>query len=213
MKALNKTLRGAAALVPVLIVGCSGGGGGDGSDPPPAAPVPVDRPPTLTSVRPQSINEGEVLGPIELGIADAETPPERLLVRAAAEDSGLLPAAGIEVVESGGQRVLYLAPAAGQSGKTHVTVEVTDGGGARTATTFAVEVQPLFDGEFSGWMRGVVLARAEFDAAVGEANDDGSPLPALEDIPRIRFSDYSENDPAAYDDLLPGEDVVESPEE
>ena len=212
MRYSSKTRIGVAAFVPALIVGCSGGSGG-GSDPPPASPVPVDQPPAISSVSPQSVDEGEVLGPIEIGVTDAETPAARLLVSARADDSSLLPAAGIEVVESGGQHVLYLTSVEGQSGKTNVIVEATDGNGARTAMTFAVDVQPLFDGEFSGWMRSVVLARNEFDTAVGEANEDGSPLPEPEDIPRIRFSDDSEENPAAYDDLLPAEGVIESPEE
>ena len=162
---------------------------------------------------PQSVDEGEVLGPIEVGVADAETPAARMLVSAKSENSALLPGTGIEVVESGGQHVLYLTPAEGQSGTTNVIVEATDGNGAKTAMTFAVDVQPLFDGEFSGWMRGVVIARDEFDTSVGEANEDGSPLPGPEDIPRIRFSDDSAENPAAYDDLLPGENELESPEE
>jgi hypothetical protein len=208
----KKTLIGVGAFVPALIVGCSGGGSG-GSDPPPAAPAAVDQPPTISSVSPQSIDEGAVLGPIEIAVADAETPAARMLVSARADDSSLLPGTGIEVVESGGQHVLYLTPAEGQSGKTNVIVEATDGNGARTAMTFAVDVQPLFDGEFSGWMRSVVLGRNEFDTSVGEANEDGSPLPGPEDIPRIRFSDDSEANPAAYDDLLPAEHELESPEE
>lgn len=206
MKHSKKGAIGAVLLAPLLVAGCGGGSSGGG---PPAAQVPVEQaPPTIASLTPQTMDENAVLGPIALAVGDAETPAGALTVNGRAADSALLPDDGVEISGTGKDRTLFLIPAAGRSGTTDVTLAVADASGARTTTTFSVAVEPLFPGEFSGWMRGVVATRNLFDEAVGELNEDGTPLTGPEDIPRIAFSDNSADDPAAYDDLLPADGVV-----
>ena len=183
----------------ITLVGCSGGGdGGDELTAP-----PVNQAPTISSIERQTVDEDAIAGPISMRVSDAETPASLLTVLASSSDPSLLPHEGIVIDGDAEERQIVLIPAAGQAGVATVTIDVMDSGGQSASTSFDVDVLALFRGEFSSWMRTVSLSPGEFDAPIGEFPDDGSTLAEIEDIPRIKFSDDSAEDEAAYDDLLP----------
>jgi hypothetical protein len=198
---MNHTIRAAAAACSVALLAAACSSGGSDGAPPPSAPP--NSPPRVGSVADQAFDEDSIAGPIALSVQDSDTPATMLAITATSSNPGLLPDAGIEIVGEGAERSMALLPAPGQSGTATVTLEVADGDGGVTTTAFDVTVEPLFRGEFSSWMRGVVLVQDAFDEPIGVDHADGSPLTDVENIPRIRFSDDSEGDPTAYDDLLP----------
>lgn len=204
---IDSTLRSllAASAIAFALAGCGGGYGDDSGG---EVPGPVNAAPTIAGIDDQSVDEDAIAGPIGMKIGDAETPAASLTVAARSSDRTLLPDAGIEITGEGEDRTLVLVPAPGQSGTATVTIEVADADGGKTATSFELTVNALFRGEFSSWMRSVALAPEAFDEPIGKLDEGGAPLPEVEDIPRIRFSDDSADDPAAYDDLLPAEGEV-----
>jgi hypothetical protein len=82
---------------------------------------------------------------------------------------------------------------------------VTDGGGAVSRSTFDLTVAPLLRAPFSEWVRTTALPRGLTANPVGEAAEEGQPLPQVEDINRIRIQD----DGASFDDLIPPEEPDE----
>lgn len=189
------------SAVALAAAGCGGGGGNTMNNPPPTAGT--NAAPTVSGIPDQSVDEDSLTDPIEVVVADAETDSADLVVDVTSSDAMLLPSGGIDVVGGGSQRILTVVPAAGQSGTADVTVTVTDPQGASASSRFQLTVNALYRAEFAGWMRGTVLAQGESDDPVGAPHDDGSPLGDTEDILRIKFSDATAADPAAYDDLVP----------
>lgn len=194
------------SVVALAAAGCGGGGGSNTAGDPMDVPVaPQNSVPSVSVVPDQEVDEDGLAGPIKVVVGDAETDPSALVVSISAADAMLLPQGNVEVSGEGADRTLFLLPAPGRSGATDVTMTVTDADGASTSASFTLTVKPLFRAEFAGWMRDTVLAQGAFDAPVGALHDDGSPLTEVEDILRIRFSDATVDDPAAYDDLLPSD--------
>jgi len=189
-----------------LAAGCSGGGGS--SEPTPAPPqVPVNAAPTISAIANQTIDEDGATDALAFTIGDAETSPDALSV-SVSSSSGIVQADGLELTGSGSSRALAIFPAAEQSGNATITVAVRDAAGAVTNSKFELTVTPLLRAQFSGWVRNTVLPRALTENPVGEAAEEGQPLPQVEDINRIKVQD----DAASFDDLIPPEEP-EEPEE
>ena len=174
-------------------------------------PVPVNAAPTISTIADQSIDEGGATDVLAFTIGDAETSPDSLTVSVSSSNGTMVQADGFEMTGSGSDRALMIFPAAEQSGATTITVAVRDAGGAVTNSRFELTVTPLLRAPFSEWLRGTVLPRALTANPVGEAAEEGQPLPQVEDINRIRVQD----DAASFDDLIPPEDPEdpEDPEE
>ena len=191
----------------VLAAGCGGGGGSEQSTP---APLPVNAAPTISSIADQTIDEGGATDVLAFTIGDAETSADALTVSVSSSNSAIVPADGFELTGTGSSRALMIFPAAEQSGASTITVAVRDAGGALTSSKFELAVAPLLRAQFSGWFRGTVLPRELKSNPVGEAAQEGQPLPQVEDINRIRIQDDTGGNPAAYDDLIPTEDPEEA---
>jgi hypothetical protein len=184
-----------------LAAGCSGGGGSEQSmQMPPAA---VNAAPTISSIASQTIDEGGATDALAFTIGDAETPADALTVSVSSSNGSMLPADSFEMTGSGSSRSLTIFPAAEQSGAATITIAVRDSGGATTSSKFDLTVTPLLRAQFSGWFRGTVLPRELTANPVGEAAEEGQPLPQVEDINRIKVQDDTAGDPAAFDDLIP----------
>jgi hypothetical protein len=187
-----------------LAAGCGGGGGS--SEPAPTAPtVPVNAAPTISAIAAQAIDEGGATGELAFTIGDAETSPDALSVSVTSSNSGLVQADGIELTGKGSSRSLTIFPATEQSGTATITVAVSDGGGAVSRSNFELTVAPLLRAQFSEWVRATVLPRELTANPVGEAAEEGQPLPQVEDINRIRVQD----DAASFDDLIPPEEAAD----
>jgi hypothetical protein len=195
------------SVVALAATGCGGGGGSSSMDEAPPPLQPQNAAPSVSSVPDQSMDEDSVAGPFKVVVTDLETSASDLDLSITSSDSTLLPAAGLDLAPDlagdGTDHLLTLIPASAQAGSAEVTLTVTDEDGASTSSSFRVAVNPLVRAEFSSWMRETVLARDEFDGAVGEEPGDGVSLTDTEDILRIKFSDATAREPAAYDDLLP----------
>lgn len=190
----------------VLAAGCSGGGGSPEPAPPPA---PVNAAPTISAIADQTIDEGGATDVLAFAIGDAETSPDALSVSVSSSNSSVVQADGFELTGTDSSRALMIFPAAEQSGAATITIAVRDAAGAVTSSKFELTVAPLLRAQFSGWFRGTVLPRELAANPVGEAVEEGQPLPQVEDINRIRIQDDTVGDPAAYDDLIPPEDPEE----
>ena len=143
-------------------------------------------------------------------VGDAETSADALTVSVSSSNGSMLPADAFEMTGSGSNRALMIFPAAEQSGTAIVTIAVRDSGGATSSSNFDLTVTPLLRAQFYGWLRGVPLPRASNSNPVGEAAEEGQPLPQVEDINRIKIQDDTVGNPAAYDDLIPTEEPDEA---
>ena len=190
---------GAAALA----AGCSGGGGSEESMQTPPAAVNVA--PTISSVVNQTIDEGGATDVLAFTVGDAETSADALTVSVSSSNSSMVPADSFEMTGNGSSRSLTIFPAAEQSGTATITIAVRDAGGAVSSSKFDLTVTPLLRAQFSGWLRTTVLPRELTANPVGEAAEEGQPLPQVEDINRIRVQD----DAASFDDLIPPEEPDE----
>ena len=200
---LTATKIAIALSTAALAAGCSGGGGSDESMQTPSAAA--NAAPTISSFANQSIDEGGATDALAFTIGDAETAPDALTVSVSSSNSSMVSADGFEMTGSGSNRSLTIFPAAEQSGTATITIAVRDGGGAVTSGKFDLTVTPLLHAQFSGWFRGTVLPRELTSNPVGEAAEEGEPLPQVEDINRIKVQDDTAGDPAYYDDLIPPE--------
>jgi hypothetical protein len=204
---LTSTKLAIALGTAALAAGCSGGGSEDSMQTPPAA---ANSAPTISSIANQTIDESGATGVLAFTIGDAETSADALTVSVSSSNSSMVPADGFEMSGSGSSRSLMIFPAAEQSGAATITIAVRDSGGATTSSKFDLTVTPLLRAQFSGWFRGTVLPRERTDNPVGEAAEEGQPLPQAEDINRIKVEDDTAGDPAYYDDLIPPEEPDEA---
>jgi hypothetical protein len=176
MKAANNyPLLGVFAAATMLVAGCGG------SDKPGMAPAPTGNTmPVISGITDKISDQDMTLGPIEFGIADAESDVSTLKVAAAADGSALFPADGVVVSGSGATRSLTLTPFEATTGTATIAVLVSDPDGASTTRTFNVTVRAR-----SASMRDVALdtfAKAEADpqtAVNGLTFDQDADDPAL----------------------------------
>jgi hypothetical protein len=187
-----------ACALATAATGCGGGGGGST----PAVPPPVNAMPTVSSVASQSIDENGYTDFLAFTVGDAETDASQLRVAASSSNSALIPPDGLSLAGAGTDRMLIVTPTADQSGTASVTLTVTDGAGGSASTTFDIAVNPLYRAEFAPWMRAYVANRDAETEPLGAIPDSGT-LTDVENIVRIKFSDATENDISAYNDLLP----------
>ncbi|MDN3578370.1 M9 family metallopeptidase [Chitinimonas viridis] len=93
----------------------------------PFGPSGSNTAPQLNGLRDVSSNVGQAIPALSFIVADKETASGELKVTAVASDSSLIPASGLILGGSNGQRTLTINPAAGKSGEATVTVTVSDG--------------------------------------------------------------------------------------
>jgi hypothetical protein len=104
---------------------------------------PTNRPPTLSQISDQQVNEDTVLtAPFVVG--DVETPAALLMVTATSDTPALIASTNILFSGSGSNRVLSLLPARDQTGTAQITLAVNDGTAA-TSNSFRVTVVPVND--------------------------------------------------------------------
>jgi len=152
----NYPLLGVLAAATVLVAGC-GGSDKSGMAPAPAA----NTMPVISGITDKIADQDMTVGPIEFGIADAESDVSTLKVAAAADGSALFPADGVVLSGSGATRSLTLTPFEAATGTATIAVLVTDPNGASVTRTFNVTVRAR-----SASMRNVALdtfAKSEVD--------------------------------------------------
>jgi alpha-amylase len=162
------------SLVLTLVFAPSAGGtrnatlllGGDTTPSPTALQLTgtaLNDPPTISSIPDQSTH-GD---PLAFTISDLETPADALTLSATSSNSLLLPDANITFGGTGTNRTATLAPLAGNSGNTSVTITVHDGD-LSASTTFTLSVATT---GFDGW-----IATTGVDPARRGPTDRNGPL-------------------------------------
>ncbi len=104
----------------------------------------VNDPPTISSIRDQSINEDGNTGALAFTVADNETAAASLTLQAASSNVGLVPVANVVFGGSGANRTVTVTPVANQSGTATITVTVSDGT-ATASDAFVLTVNPVND--------------------------------------------------------------------
>lgn len=99
----------------------------------------TNTPPTISDIADQSTDEG-VPKEVAFTVGDAETPAGSLIVTATSSNTALVPNANLVPGGAGASRTLAIAPLAGLSGTTTITVKVKDADGVETMDTFILTV-------------------------------------------------------------------------
>lgn len=101
-------------------------------------------PPTISAISNVAISEDTSTGPLDFTVDDSRTPAASLTVTATSSDPYLVPDDHLILTGSGVNRQISVTPLPDRSGKTTITVSVSDGR-FTTSTTFEVDVQPTPD--------------------------------------------------------------------
>jgi len=100
-------------------------------------------PPTLSAVASRVVAVNASSGPIPVTVGDAEQGPAGLVLTGSSSVQSLVPDANIVVAGTGADRTVTLTPQANQTGSTLITLSLTDGGVATTASfVFSVGQSP-----------------------------------------------------------------------
>ena len=102
----------------------------------------INTTPTLTAPANQSTTDGVAVGPLAFTVGDAESAAATLTVSATSSNPTLLPVSAITLGGTDAARSLSLAPVAGQTGATTVTLTVQDPQGMTTSAAFTLTVDP-----------------------------------------------------------------------
>ncbi|GIK38103.1 MAG: hypothetical protein BroJett011_19360 [Chloroflexota bacterium] len=105
---------------------------------------PVNDAPTISDISNHITNEDVAAGPISFTVSDVETPVGSLNLSADSSDHGLVPPATIVFSGSGANRNVTITPAANMSGSVMITMTVSDGSAAASAS-FILTVSPVND--------------------------------------------------------------------
>jgi glucose/arabinose dehydrogenase len=98
-------------------------------------------PPTLSPLTNQTMAVNSVLGPLPITVNDAETTADNLTLTAVSANPLLVPDGNVTFGGSGSARTMTVTPVAGQSGTAQLTVSVSDGELAASAS-FLLTVSP-----------------------------------------------------------------------
>lgn len=83
--------------------------------------------PTISAIADQATSQNVATAAIPFTVGDAQTAASALIVTAVSSNQTLVPNAAVTLGGSGASRTVTLAPAAGQTGTTTITVTVSDG--------------------------------------------------------------------------------------
>lgn len=122
--------------------------------------------PTVSAVPDQVVTAGGSTPSIAFMVGDAESAATNLLVTVAASDPALVPSGSAVLGGSGAARTLVITPAAGRTGSSTITLNVSDGV-ANSSTWFNLTVLPAES-------LGGLLARWPFDGSLGDASGHGN---------------------------------------
>lgn len=107
--------------------------------------TPVNDPPTITTLGPQTLTEDTVLGPLTVTVADVDNPVSDLTLTGSSSNTNVVPANNIQIVGTGADRSLTVTPLTNAFGNTQITLTVSDGNGGSSSTSFQLTVTPVND--------------------------------------------------------------------
>jgi hypothetical protein len=104
-----------------------------------------NRPPAITPISDQFLQEDRASDSLHFAVSDAETPASELKITARSSNPLLIPVNQILLDGSYTKRSLVIVPQLNQSGSAAVTLDVVDARGASNSVTFQVFVEPVND--------------------------------------------------------------------
>ncbi len=106
--------------------------------------LPVNDPPTLSTIADRVINEDAVTN-LNFTVGDAETPLANLLIAATSANQAIVPNQNLSITGNGANRTLVVVPTTNQAGSTVIALTVTDEQGATNMTSFLLTVVSVND--------------------------------------------------------------------
>jgi hypothetical protein len=106
------------------------------------APSSITRPPTISDIGDRWSVDGSPVRNIPFLVADPDTAVSTLTVTGVSDNPTLLPTSGIVLSGTGASRAVSLIPAPGRTGRTVVTLTVTDGRN-KAIESFVLTVGPV----------------------------------------------------------------------
>jgi hypothetical protein len=122
-----------AALTAALIGGCGGGGGVTTMAPQATAPK-------IAQVADQTTPQDTPTGVLAVQLSDPDTPVDQLKLTANALDNTLVAGDGIVVGGTGANRTLQITPLPDAKGSTVIVLNVTDGSGQQSSSSFSLNI-------------------------------------------------------------------------
>jgi hypothetical protein len=173
------------AVVAVLTAGLAacGGGSGGGNNPP---PPPARQAPQIVGLTNQTLPQDTSTPVLMFQVSDADSGASAVTVTAISSDQTIIPAAGIVLGGSGGNRTLQITPAADTIGNATITLRAVDPDGLVAQQMVGVMVNGVFV-SFTNTL--IDLFR---DAENGEPRS----------LRGFTLDDDADDNPAAFDSLL-----------
>ncbi|UQZ83524.1 Endo-1,4-beta-xylanase A precursor [Paenibacillus konkukensis] len=144
-------------------------------------PQPENTAPTLSGLADQTMTTKQSSLELELTVGDAETDPAALVLSASADNKEIVPDMGLSFGGEGAKRTMTITPVSGVTGKTNVTVTVSDG--TLTASkSFGLSVVLANKGSSGGTGSGGSGGSGGVTTGEGAAEADGvlKPQPTLD---------------------------------
>jgi hypothetical protein len=120
-----------------LVTGCGGGGSGSGS-----APMPQNMAPILSPLVAQTVNQ-DTPTPALAFTVDDDGGVGGVTLSVSSSDAALLPAYGLALGGSGGNRTITVTPAEDATGSANVTVTAVDAQNKSSSISFPVTVKTV----------------------------------------------------------------------
>ncbi|MBF0451444.1 MAG: tandem-95 repeat protein [Candidatus Magnetomorum sp.] len=107
--------------------------------------VPVNDPPSLSTIETQTIIEDQPSAPIQFSVSDPDSLPEDIQVSATSANSQLIADDQIIISGQGLFRTVQLTPSLNQSGSVRIELKASDGIADSEIMFFIVEITPVND--------------------------------------------------------------------
>ncbi len=105
----------------------------------------MDRPPVVSTIAAQTVDEDTSTGPLALTVGDDLTPAGSLMLSATSSNTTLIPPGNVLLEGGGSNRTVTVTPALNLSGRSLITIYVSDANSATTMVSFVVTVNPVND--------------------------------------------------------------------
>lgn len=168
-----------AALSTGLLTACGGGG----YDRPSA---PAQQAPTIAGLADQSLPQDTTTPVLSFQVNDADSGAGSVTVTATSSDTAIVPAEGVVLGGSGGNRTLQITPAPEMFGAATITIRATDPDGLAAQQAIRVTVNGVF----------VSFTTTVNDVFTVEESGDWRELRGF------TFTQDADDDPTAFDALL-----------
>jgi hypothetical protein len=169
------------AVLTVGLAACGGGGGGNNPPPPPARQAPQ-----IVGLANQTLPQDTSTPVLTFQVSDADSGANAVTITAISSDQTIIPAAGIVLGGSGGNRTLQITPAADAIGNATITLRAVDPDGLVAQQMVGVMVNGVF----------VSFTNTLIDL-FGDA-ENGEPR----SLRGFTLDDDADDDPNAFDSLL-----------